>query len=127
MNPSIWKLFILFLIIINAITWSVAAVFPNLYGISWSWSMTFLVVLNALSFLIFQKSLKQKPKEAVLFFLALTIGKMLLAIIYILVLVMGLKIDSLNDSLFFVILYMMFLALEVLVFTKNVNKDKNNN
>ena len=62
-----------------------------------------------------------------MFFLALTIGKMLLEIIYILVLVMGLKIDSLNDSLFFVILYMMFLALEVLVFTKNVNKDKNNN
>ncbi len=124
MNLTIWKPFILFLIIINVIAWSVAAAFPGLYGISWPWSMAILVVLNALSFLVFQKSLQQNPKAAALIFLALTTGKMLLAMIYILVLVMGFGIDSLNDSLFFVILYLLFLALEVIVFTKNVKQDK---
>ena len=124
MNLTIWKPFILFLIIINVIAWSVAAAFPGLYGISWPWSMTILVILNTLSFLVFQRSLKQDSKASALIFLALTTGKMLLAMIYILVLVMGFGIDSLNDSLFFVILYLLFLALEVIVFTKNVKQDK---
>ncbi len=124
MNQTIWKPFLLFLILINVIAWSVAAVFPELYGVSWPWSMAIPVVLNALSFLVFQKSLQQNPKAAALIFLALTTGKMLFGMIYILVLVMGFGIRSLNDSLFFVILYLLFLALEVVVFTKNVKQDK---
>jgi len=120
MNKAIWKPFFLFLILINAVVWTVAALFPELYGVSWPWSMGILVLLNALSFLVFQKSLKQNPKTSSLIFLALTTGKMLLAMIYVLVLVMGLEINSLNDSLFFVILYLLFLALEVVVFARNV-------
>ncbi|MDX9932523.1 MAG: hypothetical protein RB294_08060 [Bacteroidales bacterium] len=124
MNQLIWRPFFIFLSIINILVWSIAAIFPELYGISWPWSLGLLAVLNALSFLVFQRSLKQDSKASALIFLALTTGKMLLGMIYILVLVMGFGIDSLNDSLFFVILYLLFLALEVVVFTKNVNKDK---
>ncbi len=124
MNQLIWRPFFIFLSIINILVWSIAAIFPELYGISWPWSLGLLAVLNALSFLVFQRSLKQDSKASALIFLALTTGKMLLGMIYILVLVMGFGIDSLNDSLFFVILYLLFLALEVVVFTKNVKQDK---
>ncbi|HPF01477.1 MAG TPA: hypothetical protein PKY63_12490 [Bacteroidales bacterium] len=124
MNQLIWRPFFIFLSIINILVWSIAAIFPELYGISWPWSLGLLAVLNALSFLVFQRSLKQDSKASALIFLALTTGKMLLGMIYILVLVMGFGIDSLSDSLFFVILYLLFLALEVVVFTKNVKQDK---
>lgn len=124
MNQLIWKPYFIFFIIINVLVWSIAAIFPELYGISWPWSLGLLAVLNALSFLVFQRSLKQDSKASALIFLALTTGKMLLGMIYILVLVMGFGIDSMNDSLFFVILYFLFLALEVVVFTKNVKQDK---
>ena len=124
MIKSIWRPFIFFIITLNIIIWLSAFLFPHIYGKTWPITLSILVLLNFFSFLIFQKSLKQNPKTSAMIFLALTVGKMLLGMIYILVLVMGLGIDSLNDSLFFVILYLAFLVLEIAVFTKNVSKAK---
>ena len=124
MIKSIWRPFIFFIITLNIIIWLSAFLFPHIYGKTWQITLSILVLLNFFSFLIFQKSLKQNPKTSAMIFLALTVGKMLLGMIYILVLVMGFGIDSLNDSLFFVILYLAFLVLEIAVFTKNVSKAK---
>jgi hypothetical protein len=124
MIKSIWRPFIFFIITLNIIIWLSAFLFPHIYGKTWPITLSILVLLNFFSFLIFQKSLKQNPKTSAMIFLALTVGKMLLGMIYILVLVMGFGIDSLNDSLFFVILYLAFLVLEIAVFTKNVSKAK---
>ena len=122
MIKSIWRPFIFFIITLNIIIWLSAFLFPRIYGKTWPITLSILVLLNFFSFLIFQKSLKQNPKTSAMIFLALTVGKMLLGMIYILVLVMGFGIDSLNDSLFFVILYLAFLVLDIAFFTKNVSK-----
>jgi len=51
---------------------------------------------------------------------------MLLGMIYILVLVTGFSIDSLNDSLYFIVLYFSYLVLEVTVFTKVLKQEPDN-
>jgi hypothetical protein len=53
--------------------------------------------------------------------MALTTGKMLLAMIFALVLIMGFEIDALSDILYFVSLYLIFLVVEVMVFTKAIS------
>jgi len=123
MQSLLWKPFLLFLIIINVLTWTLAYVFPQIYGVSWPYSMLVLATLYGLSFLVFSRSTQSESKTAALLFLALTTGKMLLGMIYVLVLVMAFEIDSLRDMLYFVSLYFLFLALEVVVFTTTLKKN----
>ena len=126
MKISIWKPFVFMMLAAIFLTGAATYFFPQYYGISWPWTLGILSALYALSFFIFQKAVQKNPKSIALIFLALTTGKMLLGMIYILVLVMGFSLNSLNDSLYFVVLYFSYLALEVTVFTKVLKREAGN-
>lgn len=94
---------------------------PELFSINWVGEFAFVAAIYAISFFVFQKSLKAKPQSRALIFMALTTGKMLLAMIFALILILGLEIESLSDILYFVSLYLVFLVVEVMVFTKAIS------
>jgi len=126
MKISVWRPFVFFMVTAIILTGAIAFAFPQYYGVSWPWTLGVFTAVYALSFFIFQKAVQKNPKSIALVFLALTTGKMLLGMIYILVLSFGLGIDSLSDSLYFVVLYFCYLVIEVTVFTKVLKRESDN-
>lgn len=98
---------------------------PHLFSMNWVTEFVFVCALYSVSFLVFVKSLRVKPQSRALVFMALTTGKMLLAMIFALVLIMGFEIDSLSDILYFVLTYLVFLVVEVMAFTKAISGFQN--
>ncbi|NLL27837.1 MAG: hypothetical protein GX259_03500 [Bacteroidales bacterium] len=120
-----WKS-LLGLICILAIACLIFAYFlPQIYNQLWIWTILFLSAIYSLSFFIFLKTVGKNPKTSSLVFLALTVGKMLLAMIFFFVLVMAFDIKSLSFALFFAISYLSFLILEIIVFIREIKKTYN--
>lgn len=111
----------------NAATWLIFYLLPEVYSFTWPASLIFIGLVYALSFLIFQKSLKANAEKSALVFLALTTGKMLLSMIYVLVLVINFEEAGLPDYLYFISLYLVFLTAEVVLFTKSLKPSSKTN
>jgi hypothetical protein len=117
----VWKWYGMALVAVVLLSALVFLFLPELYSENWIPEFTFVAFIYALSFFVFLRSMKAKPESRALIFMALTTGKMLLAMIFALVLIMGFEIDALSDILYFVSLYLIFLVVEVMVFTKAIS------
>jgi hypothetical protein len=117
----VWKWYGMALVAVVLLSALVFLFLPELYSENWIPEFAFVAFIYALSFFVFLRSMKAKPENRALIFMALTTGKMLLAMIFALVLIMGFEIDALSDILYFVSLYLIFLVVEVMVFTKAIS------
>ena len=120
-----WKSLLVLICILAVVCLIFAYFLPQIYSQLWIWTLLFLSAIYSLSFFVFLKTVGKNPKTSSLVFLALTVGKMLLAMIYFFVLVIAFDIKSLSFALFFAISYFLFLALEIIVFIKEIKKTYN--
>ncbi|PLW92718.1 MAG: hypothetical protein C0592_09410 [Marinilabiliales bacterium] len=89
---------------------------PDLISHNYPWYLVFNFSLYAIAlYVLLQVSRKHTAEKFVMIFLVTTVGKMLLAMIFILVMIMNSATDPVKDAILFMSVYLIYLAQELLV------------
>ena len=93
---------------------------PEIISPHYPWYLIFNFVIYALAlYIMLNVSRKHDPEKFVMIFLAATVGKMLLAMIFILIMVMKTSTEPVKDAILFMTIYLIYLTQELVVLMKS--------
>lgn len=89
---------------------------PELISQNYGWYLIFNFSIYAIAlYVLLNVSRKHNPEKFVMIFLAVTVGKMLLAMIFILIMVLKTATEPVKDAILFMSIYLIYLLQELLV------------
>ena len=92
---------------------------PDLLSENYPWYFIFNFLLYVIAlYVLLQISRKQNAEKFVMIFLVTTVGKMLLAMIFILIMIMNTSTEPVKDAVLFMSIYLLYLVQELIVLMK---------